>query len=244
MNLKEIIVLYYNIVLVTIASLIVIIVLKHTIFKRKKYKDIDKEVLKLYQSYNKGKGFLMGTMIAVLLYFIVGYLIFKKYVFFAIVLSGSMSPTINKYDLVLIQTIDKEPRVGDIILYRGKPQDPEGRELILHRVIKISGDNIYTKGDANPNIDPWVVHREEIVGKAVTLFNIPIKIPYIGKYFVEGMENPRGITYFQRIIKYIRVHGMSLFLLIAIIYIIFSYYEERKRKIVEEKLKRIFYEKG
>ena len=243
MKFEELILLYYDIVLITIAGIILIAILKKTILKKRKV-SVEERVLKNYGKITGKRSFLSSIIIPVILYIIIGFLIFKKYVFFAIVLSNSMYPTIKQYDLVLIQTIDKEPRVGDIILFKGKPQDPEGRELILHRVVKITENGIYTKGDANPYIDPWIVYRDEIVGKAVTIFNIPIKIPYIGEFLVEGMERPTGRTYFSRIVNYIKVNGMIIFILIAIIYIIMSYYEDLRRKKIEEKLKELIYKRG
>ncbi len=243
MKLNEIIVLYYSILLVTIALTIVIVLMRNTLFKRKK-RFSDRDYIIFYRRIIRRRKSSISILISLLIYFILGIIILKKYVFLAVVTSNSMSPTIKLYDLVLIQTIDRNPKVGDIILFKGKPADIERRELILHRVVKITEEGIYTKGDANPTIDPWIVKREEIVGKAVQIYNVPIKIPYLGKFLLETTESPTGRTYFQRIISYVKLHGIVIFFLIAIIYIVISYYENIRERHLENRLKEIIKSRG
>jgi len=82
-----------------------------------------------------------------------------------------------KGDVLLIQGVDKdELEVGDVIVYDIGQQVP-----IVHRVVKIEGDVIWTKGDHNPSVDPWT--PREVYGKAVSV------IPFLGwpKLFLTQM---------------------------------------------------------
>lgn len=61
-----------------------------------------------------------------------------------------------------------ELEVGDVIVYDIKGQSTP----IVHRIVKIEGDEITTKGDHNPSYDPW--KPTKIHGKAIFV------IPYLG----------------------------------------------------------------
>ena len=56
--------------------------------------------------------------------------------------TGSMSPTIEKGDIIIIKLGD-EIKENDIITYK------QGNVLITHRIEKIDGNTIITKGDYN-----------------------------------------------------------------------------------------------
>lgn len=94
-----------------------------------------------------------------------------------VVVSPSMSPALNKGDLVIVfKALIEDLEVGDVIVFH-KPTNPS--ELIVHRVYKILTDSdgrryVVTKGDANVNPDNWRVYDELIVGKVVYV------IPSIG----------------------------------------------------------------
>ncbi len=111
-----------------------------------------------------------AILVFTLVYFYSGY--FRFYTI--AVATGSMSPNINKGDVVIV---DKKYsfnnlEVGDIIAYR-----KEG-VIIIHRIAKkVSfGDSylLYTKGDANNNMDDFVIKEDMIVG------NVKQRIRYIG----------------------------------------------------------------
>ncbi len=114
---------------------------------------------------------LPAFVIIVLVYFTSGYF---KYQAVAIA-TGSMVPTINKGDVVIIEKFDNNVdklKEGQIIAfeYHGV--------LIVHRIIRISevkGEYfLYTQGDANNAEDGYPVTQDMIVG------TISVKIPYIG----------------------------------------------------------------
>ncbi len=84
------------------------------------------------------------------------------------IVSNSMNPTINRGDLVFIDINNHEITKGDIIAFT------YGDKIIVHRVYKVDEKTfaVLTKGDANQNIDPWIVTDENYVGKYI--FSIPL----------------------------------------------------------------------
>jgi signal peptidase len=94
------------------------------------------------------------------------------------VASGSMLPTLNIGDLIIVQKIDPaqinaDPNglTGDILVYK------RGNELIVHRAVKIELRNdvyyITTRGD-NSGIDDPAWPSTSLVGKVIA------RIPYVG----------------------------------------------------------------
>lgn len=79
------------------------------------------------------------------------------------IISGSMEPTINVKDLIVVSETDKI-KENDIITYR------DNDDFITHRIIKIDGDIITTKGDSNNSSDNKI-RKNEIIGKVI--FTIP-----------------------------------------------------------------------
>jgi len=87
------------------------------------------------------------------------YINYFGYTFFEVV-SGSMSPTINTYDLVIIK-VDKDVQNNDIVTFY------KDNSFITHRVIDYRDDNnILTKGDANNATDKEIT-KDMIIGKVV-----------------------------------------------------------------------------
>lgn len=81
----------------------------------------------------------------------------------AVVLSGSMEPSLSKGDLIIIKEAD-DIKNKDIIVYQSKD------ELIVHRVVEIQDNNIVTKGDANVVIDEPIM-KEQIKGEVIFSLN-------------------------------------------------------------------------
>lgn len=85
----------------------------------------------------------------------------------AVVMSGSMEPSLSVGDMVIVQEED-EYAVGDVVVFQS------GNSLIIHRILSIDGDMITTRGDAN-NADDEPIHIRYIKGKMV------LSVPFIGK---------------------------------------------------------------
>jgi signal peptidase len=106
-------------------------------------------------------------------------IVFGTYNPFYVVASGSMIPTLNISDFVIINhnVAFNNLRIGDIIVFKspGSLIPDEQHETIVHRVahISIGTDGIMvirTKGDANPdsipNID-YPIREHNYMGKVV-----------------------------------------------------------------------------
>ena len=117
------------------------------------------------------KGAILPTIIVmILVYFYSGY--FKYYAI--AIASGSMSPQIKKGDIVIVnQRVEHNNIIeGDILAYR------KNGIIVVHRVVNriVVGDSYlyYTKGDANENVDDFVIEEDMIIGV------VKSKIPVIG----------------------------------------------------------------
>ena len=166
------------------------------------------------------------------------YILSSKMVFFAIVTSGSMQPTFDRGDMVLMQNIMIRPQVGDIIIFT----DPLVKERIkagtstltvTHRIVDISGDNIKTKGDKNQYVDSWTVHKSDLMGKAIALKGEPFVLEYIGNYFFQDYTTTQYSSEFlaiARTIQNMKAFGIMLFFACLALYLILSVRDARMSK--------------
>ena len=111
----------------------------------------------------------------------------------AAITSGSMWPVLKQGDIVLIKGASSKSdlKVGDIAVYKNTQADlgkvtflsasgaEEGASFTIHRVVKLGDTTFVTRGDAN-NMDDEPVVYSQLVGKAVTWGNKPLRIPYLG----------------------------------------------------------------
>lgn len=86
----------------------------------------------------------------------------------AIVISGSMSGSVEVDDMVIIREKDTY-REGDIITF-----ERDG-VFLTHRIVRVTPEGFITKGDANNTEDSAPVAEEDIVGKVVFV------IPQVGR---------------------------------------------------------------
>lgn len=95
----------------------------------------------------------------------------------AIVGSGSMTPTINVGDAIIIDKMTTEEmpklKVGDILVFK------VNKSMYTHRIVNIDVRNdeyyISTKGDRKGNVvDDWIVKSKDVIGV------VKFRIPYIG----------------------------------------------------------------
>ncbi len=81
------------------------------------------------------------------------------------VVSGSMEPTINVGDLIIINTKEKDYSKNNIVTFYDKEEN-----FVTHRIISINDNKITTKGDNN-EVEDGVVSINNIVGKYVFKIN-------------------------------------------------------------------------
>ena len=108
---------------------------------------------------------------------------FLGYKFF-VVLTGSMSPTLDVGDLVVVKETEPEAiSVGDVITY-----SVGNDNVVTHRVKEIVTDDtlrFVTQGDANNVEDMNPVHHEDLVGKVVYQFaGMGAKVQFIQENIV------------------------------------------------------------
>ena len=91
---------------------------------------------------------------------------------FYVVASGSMTPELQVYDVLIVQGHEpfEDIEIGDIIVFN-RPSDHN--RVIVHRVVSIIDDDpitLRTKGDSNaasiPGTD-FPITQEEYIGKVV-----------------------------------------------------------------------------
>ena len=96
----------------------------------------------------------------------------------AVVLSGSMEPTLSTGDLIIVKETT-EFNVNDVVVYQ------DGHSLVVHRIIAVDGENITTQGDANNAADApvnitalkgTVVASLPAVGNLVSFLKTPVGI--------------------------------------------------------------------
>ncbi len=80
------------------------------------------------------------------------------------VVTNSMSPSINRGDVVFVKQVDfNDLNEGDIVTV----QFADGSGYFTHKIVSIDymAEAIRTKGDANEDEDPQPSMREQVVGK-------------------------------------------------------------------------------
>ena len=228
------IVIYYIIYLTLVKGFVVPIHIFHSfkgLYERYGRNKRLKERMYEYESVSgMHKPSLFGSSVVVSILTVIIVILLFKIVFFAVVTSDSMSPTFERGDLILMQRIHIDPRVGDIIML-------ENRESILpitHRVVAVTKEGVRTKGDARAFADPWLVSKHEIRGEAVQIHGSPIILKAIGNYFI---LNPKemGIgrygseyMFIKNLFLVIRMYGYALCIISISGYLLLTVMERRR----------------
>jgi len=84
-----------------------------------------------------------------------------------------MSPAMNVGDIAIVRESSADSvKISDIVSYEWE----DGVE-VLHRLVEITPEGLFIKGDANPSCDPEPVRPDQIKGRVV--FIIP-KLGWVG----------------------------------------------------------------
>lgn len=76
----------------------------------------------------------------------------------------SMTPTLHESDLLEILFYDdRTVRVGDVIALA----PPDANHLVVHRVVRLMPEGVYTRGDNNTWEDGWCLGSERVIGRVV-----------------------------------------------------------------------------
>ncbi|NOQ33230.1 MAG: signal peptidase I [Methanosarcinales archaeon] len=161
----------------------------------------------------------------------IAYILLAHLFFPAVVTSGSMAPTLEKYDVVLTQRLHLTPEVGDIIVF-----DVEESQLpVVHRIVSASSGGIKTKGDARTFQDGWVLKEDQINGELITYEGEPIVIKNVGRYILFDpseevvITSKYGSEFYRtaQIISYIKNMGLVIAIMCICLYLYFVVTERR-----------------
>ena len=139
-----------------------------------------------------------------------------KLIGFAAVISDSMKPQFQRGDLVMTQSISKDPQIGDIITFKAaNVPNP-----VTHRVIGVQSNYVSTKGDNNPAPDDYGTTKNDVISKAVVIEGHPVILKGVGSLFIldfskEGKLSRFGDQYefFQNLFMTIRTWGYVITLI-------------------------------
>ena len=199
----------------------------NSIMGKKSYKNqvkIVKHQMKCYRELSK-RPKILPVIIPLIITGFTAYIILNQLVFFAIITTGSMSPTLEVKDLVLIQNLKIDPQQGDIIKFETK----EVPMPVIHRIYSVSEDEIKTKGDAVKYADDWILKKEQIQGQAVLFQGKPIIVKNIGEYLLFDPNNIQITKYgsemyrVSQIIKNIKNLGLIIFIICILLYIFINF---------------------
>jgi signal peptidase I len=96
--------------------------------------------------------------------------------------TGSMEDKIHAGDYILLCKRSNY-QIGDVVTYI------EDNYYVTHRIVKMDGDIITTKGDAN-NVEDQEINKDQIAGKMIIsggILNIVIKFKYAFIAFLIGL---------------------------------------------------------
>ncbi len=121
---------------------------------------------------------LLLVLLAFLLASTAGFVL-NRPVLLSYVTSDSMTPTLNRGDLFLINPL-AEARPNDIVVFN------LNGHWTVHRVVAETDDGYITKGDNNVATDQQggtnTVKRESVAGVVPVIFGSPLKVPEVGNY--------------------------------------------------------------
>ena len=163
---------------------------------------------------------MLQTLIPLIITGLMAYIILNQLIFFAIITSGSMSPTLEVKDLVLMQNLDVDLQKGDIIMFETK----EANMPVIHRVYSVSDGVIRTKGDAVDLVDKWVLEKDQIKGKGITFQGKPVVVKNIGEYLLFDSKtvniNQYGSEMYRasQFIQNIKDLGLTIFIFCILLY--------------------------
>ncbi len=162
---------------------------------------------------------------------VIAYILLAHLALPEVVTTGSMEPTLEKYDIVLVQRMHLTPDVGDIIVF-----EVEGVQLpVVHRIISVSSSGIRTKGDARTFQDGWVLKEDQITGELITYEGEPIVIKNVGRYILFDpseeviITSKYGSEFYRtaQIISYIKNMGLVIAIICICLYLYFVVTERR-----------------
>ena len=163
---------------------------------------------------------MLQVLIPLIITGLTAYIILNQLIFFAIITTGSMSPTLEVKDLVLMQNLKINLQKGDIIMFDAE----EANMPVIHRIYSVSGDEIRTKGDAAELVDDWILKKDQIRGEGIIFQGKPVVVKNIGEYLLFDSDTIRINKYgsemyrASQFIKSIKNLGLTIFIICILLY--------------------------
>lgn len=212
----------------------------NSIFRKLFFRNSKKKRCKIYLEHfreykqNKLNRNIIVQTLPLLFVLVFFYILSSQNLYFGTVLSGSMEPTFERGDMVLMQKLYGEPGVGDIIMFL-----PErGGEPVTHRIVSVDSDgSIKTKGDANAKEDNWNFEKKFIIGKSVMIGTKPVVIKGLGSTLVsragefsimKEVTNERGIMGLFQEFR-VLVPSILFFMIIFYIFLVIDASKDQNR---------------
>ena len=190
--------------------------------KNSRQKKVDFHVLRYKESLTRKPASTISVVIPLVITLIVALTVYK-YVFFAVPVSNSMLPTFARGDLIVYQTYNTTPEIGDIIMFKVLGKDMP----VTHRVYSKELGFIQTKGD-NGGVDPWNLYPENVRAKAVIVKGEPIVIKHVGSYITGELQSGNENAVFKAMSTFFkkgREAGLAIFSIAMLLYLIISAYD-------------------
>ncbi|MEE8168161.1 MAG: S26 family signal peptidase [Candidatus Hydrothermarchaeales archaeon] len=198
------------------------------LYRRFQRKDMDRRVRDEYTFLLEKKTELRDVIrsSSYLGLMLIGIAILKHMLFFGLVLSNSMVPTLYAVDIVLLEGFSRDFEAGDIVMFT----PPTGVNPVIHRISSISNEYIRTAGDFG-GLDEWTLTRENIVGKAVMINGKPVVVKNIGWYFMPYKTYMPGMDpmfdFVREGLMFVHEYG-PLIIVVLVLFALVTNFESRK----------------
>jgi len=169
--------------------------------------------------------------ITIAVFLILMFLALNHKIFWVVVVSNSMSPTFERGDMVLMQSISIHPEKGDIVLFYNK----EYNLPVTHRVLSVKGDLVFTGGDSSgPDSTP--VNKKSVIARAITVAGKPVVIKNVGYYFILDATKMRDVgpygqeyLFYKNLVNAFRNYALAIAIIGIVAYL---YLEIRERRVI------------
>ncbi len=114
---------------------------------------------------------------------------------YAIVVGNSMEPSLERGDFAIARARSSYAP-GDVVLFR---DGPTGKRF-LHRIVRIQGERLVTKGDHNPFVDPTKPTLDDVEGE------LAVTLPGVGTA-VEWLVQPVNLAVLLFVLVFVALAG-------------------------------------